>query len=454
MAHYALICPDDAGHLLSDGPLGVELMRRGHRVTMVSGSRAVGIAGQLGLPLFELNTDGIHQPLSVPMWLAFSLAGSGWMVALRNWFRWRAEVALRLLPPALDELQPDGVVIDHTIVAAGSVAERLGLPFVTVCSGTMWHEEAAVPPSYTHLPYAEDRRALRRNRWAYAAWHWFMRPTLADINRHRRAWHLSPFRNPNDSMSPLAQVSQLCPEFDFPRRELPDVFHYIGSLASNREVLNDPAFPWDWLDGRPLVFVSLGSMVNAAELSVLRTILAACTGLDAQIVFSLGKWNDQKASLRERIGPAPENVLLVDFAPQLALLEKARLLITHAGLNTVLEAICRAVPMVAIPKRGDTPGIGSRIERSGVGLRTSSHPTAVQVRQLIDRVLTEDSFRQRAAAVGEAIRAAGGASRAAEIVEKALTTGRPVRGRRDVKEPPCDASLTSTPQSAGVPTTT
>ena len=91
MAHYAIICPDDAGHLLSVGPLGVELVRRGHRVTMISGSRAVAIARQLDLPLYELNTEGIRQRLSVPMWLAFSLAGAGWMIALRNWFRWRAE---------------------------------------------------------------------------------------------------------------------------------------------------------------------------------------------------------------------------------------------------------------------------------------------------------------------------------------------------------------------------
>ena len=315
MAHYGLICPDDAGHLLSVGPLGVELMRRGHRVTMVTGSRAVPIAGQLNLPLYELKTDGIRRPLSVPMWLAFTLAGSGWMIALRNWFRWRAEIALRLLPQALDELKVDGVVIDHTIVAAGSVAERLALPFVTLCSATMWHEEAAVPPQFTHWPYAEDRRALRRNRRGYAGWHWFMRPTIRAINRRRQAWRLAPFRRVEDSFSPLAQVSQLCPEFDFPRRELPDVFHYIGSLAANRQVPADQQFPWDWLDGRPLIFASLGSMAGGGDLPVLRKIVAACAGLDAQLVLSLGRWNDRKASLQDRVGPVPENVLVVDFAP-------------------------------------------------------------------------------------------------------------------------------------------
>ena len=108
---------------------------------------------------------------------------------------------------------------------------------------------------------------------------------------------------------------------------------------------------------------------------------------------------------------------------------KASLLITHAGLNSVLEGICRAVPMVALPRRGDTPGVGARIERSGVGLRTSDRASAETMRQLIDRVLTEDSFRQRAKAIQVAMLAAGGVSRAADITEEALTTGRPVRGR-------------------------
>ena len=113
-------------------------------------------------------------------------------------------------------------------------------------------------------------------------------------------------------------------------------------------------------------------------------------------------------------------------------------------MNSVLEATVRGVPMVAMPSRGDTPGIGSRIERAGVGLRTSGRATAEQMRQLIERVLTEESFRQRAKAVREAILAAGGACRAAEIAEEALTTGRPVRGRRDVNGIPCDAFFRST----------
>jgi zeaxanthin glucosyltransferase len=427
VAHYALICPDDAGHVLSVGPLGVELIRRGHRVTMVTGGRAVPIAEKLGLPLRELPERDIHHPLTVPTWLAFSLAGCGWMIRLRNWFRWRAQVALRLLPQALEELQVDGVIIDHTVVAASTVVERLGLPFITLCSATMWHEEPAIPPTFAHWSYAEDGRGDWRNRWAYAAWHWFQGPTLAAINRQRRAWQLPEFQRITDSFSSLAQISQLCREFDFPRRELPAVFHYIGSLTHDRQVSGEASFPWDWLNGRPLVFASLGSMAAGGDLPLLHSAMSACRELDVQLVMTLGKWRDRKSSMRERLGSVPDNVMVVDFAPQLAILDRADLFITHAGVNSVLEAICRAVPMVAVPSRGDTPAMGSRIERAGIGVRTTPRASAEQMRSLIQRVLEEKSFRRSAESLRDAMIAAGGVRRAAEIAEEALTTGRPVR---------------------------
>jgi MGT family glycosyltransferase len=231
----------------------------------------------------------------------------------------------------------------------------------------------------------------------------------------------------DDAFSTLAQVSQLCPEFDFPRRELPAHFHYIGSLAARRRAAAAQEFPWDRLDGRPLIFASLGTDPYPCNLPVFRKILAACAGLDAQLVLALGKWSDKQDSVREKLGPIPDNALVVDFAPQLELLDKAALLITHAGVNTVLEALCRGVPMVALPRNADQPGMGARVAYTGVGLLGSfPQTTPAELRQLIIRVLAGESFRQQAQRLQRAMLAAGGAARAAEIVEQAVLTRRPV----------------------------
>lgn len=427
MAHFAIICREDAGHLLSIGPIGTELIARGHRVTIIGREKAAGIAEKLGLPLHKVSYDDVRRRVSHFEWAAFRLFQAEWRISLRDGFRWRAEAILQKMPQVFKDLAIDGVVVDQTLSSAGTAAERAGIPFVTICSALLWNEEIGVPPQYTSWLYSEDPRALRRNRLGYAAWHWFHRSELKTINSYRRNWGLRPFARMDDAFSPLAQISQLCPEFDFPRRELPPQLHYIGSLAAQRRVTAEPPFPWERLDGRPLIFASLGTVPDPVNLPVFRKILAACNGLNAQVVLALGKWEDKEESLREKLGPIPENVLVVDFAPQLALLEKTSLLITHAGVNTVLEALCRGVPMIALPRSADQPGMGSRVAYAGVGLRASFHHCTFQeLRGLIDQVLSDDAYRQRAKTMGQALLAAGGAQRAAELAEQAILGRRPV----------------------------
>jgi zeaxanthin glucosyltransferase len=430
MAHFAVICPEEGGHLLSVGALGSELVRRGHRVSLVARDEAAGLAQQMNLELCALQTDELTVPFPHLQWAAFSLVGAGVLANLRHWFRCQSELALRFYPSALRELAVDGVVIDHTVTAGPTVAEHLGLPFVTICSALLWHEESDVPPPYTPWRFTTDHRAEWRNRAGYAAWRWFMGPTLKSINRYRSAWNLPRWHGIADGYSPLAQVSQLCVEFDFPRRELPDHFHYVGSLACDRPTQHDDQFPWDRLDERPLILASLGTVPVGPNRAVFRKIVQACQGLPAQLVLALGRWGhrrEESKSLREEIAALPGDHIAVDFAPQLALLDRAALLITHAGVNSVLEALVRGVPMVVLPRGDDQPGMGARVVRSGVGLRASfSRSTPEEVRGLVQRVLADETFRRRARELQRPLLAAGGVRRAAEIAEQALMTGRPV----------------------------
>ena len=124
MAHYAIICPEEAGHLLSMGELGKELVRRGHRVTIVGTERSAVLAGQLGFPHHELGTDDIPECGSYPLWLAFRLAGAEAVISMRIWFCQQSDGILRHAPQALKELDVDGVLVDHIAPAGGTAAER------------------------------------------------------------------------------------------------------------------------------------------------------------------------------------------------------------------------------------------------------------------------------------------------------------------------------------------
>lgn len=121
----------------------------------------------------------------------------------------------------------------------------------------------------------------------------------------------------------------------------------------------------------------------------------------------------------------PGNPLVVGYAPQLELLQKTTLAITHAGMNTTLESLTNGVPMVAIPVTNDQPGIAARIAWTGCGETIPVKSVNVaKLRTAIQKVLTEDSYKKNALRLQEAIKQAGGVSRAADIIEQVVSTGK------------------------------
>jgi MGT family glycosyltransferase len=165
----------------------------------------------------------------------------------------------------------------------------------------------------------------------------------------------------------------------------------------------------------------MGTVQNRL-IGVFQKIASACEGLDAQLVISLGG-----SASPESLPELPGEPLVVGYAPQLELLKKATLTITHAGMNTTLESLSNGVPMVAIPIANDQPGVAARIAWTRVGeFVPLSRLSIPKLRAAIKRVLTEDSYKQNAVRLQAAICRAGGVSRAADIVEQAVSTGKPI----------------------------
>jgi MGT family glycosyltransferase len=125
--------------------------------------------------------------------------------------------------------------------------------------------------------------------------------------------------------------------------------------------------------------------------------------------------------------PLPGDPLVVRYAPQPELIARATLAITHAGMNTVMEALAFGTPLVAIPITNDQPGVAARLRQVGAGEVLRLRQLNVRrLRAAVERVLTEPCYRAAAGRMQEAIRAAGGVTRAAEIVETAIATRVPV----------------------------
>jgi zeaxanthin glucosyltransferase len=204
-------------------------------------------------------------------------------------------------------------------------------------------------------------------------------------------------------------------EFDLPGIPRPPQFRYTGPFHddSGREPVS---FAWEKLTGAPLIYASLGTVANGLE-HIHRTILDAARKLpEMQMVFSTGR------NVRpEDLGPMPANMLAVQSAPQLELLKRAQLCITHAGLNTTLEALMCGVPMLAIPITFDQPGVALRIAHHEAGEVLRLHELSSDaVARLAQRILDTPAYRTRARNFQQIIEQMEGLDLAANLVESSL----------------------------------
>jgi MGT family glycosyltransferase len=223
------------------------------------------------------------------------------------------------------------------------------------------------------------------------------------------------WNNPHSTLSPLAWITQCPREFDFDCAPDFPQFHYAGPFHDGHGRM-DFDFPWQQLTGAPLVYASMGTLQNGL-VEVFRSITQAALGLkELQFVLAVGGQLDPK-----QLGGLPANVIVVRHAPQIELLKRGSLCITHAGLNTVLESLSSGVPMVALPVTSDQPGVAARITNKNVGVVISPQQASREdFVTAIERVLGDPTFRDNAQRMQAAIRSTDGLSIAADILAKAF----------------------------------
>ena len=413
--HLGIISPPVPGHLHPFGALGRELIERGHRVTLVHMADLEERARGEGVDFIAIG-ERDHPRGSLAESLA-QLSRLDGLAALRFTIaaiRKTTEMMLRDGPQAIEAARMDALLVDQTEPAGGTIAEHLGIPFVTVCNALALNREPDVPPPFTGWDYRPGLLSRLRNAGAYSVFDRLLNPVNAVVRAYRKQWKLAPHSDPESSFSPLAQISQQPAAFDFPRRRLPETFHYTGPLRKAPPKRID--FPWDRLDGRPLVYASLGTLQNR-KAEVFRMFAEACRDLPVQLVIAHGGGLPADIAL-------PGNPLLSEYAPQLDVLARARLTLTHAGLNTVLDSLTHGVPLVAIPITYEQPAIASRIRWSGAGeVLPFSKLSVARLRRTVERVLGEPSYLRGAALVKESIARSGGVERAATLIETAFEGG-------------------------------
>jgi MGT family glycosyltransferase len=327
----------------------------------------------------------------------------------------KAMMLFRDAPAAIRDEGVDSLIVDQIEMAGGTVAEHLGLPFISAAVALPINTDPSVPPCHLSWSHRLGVWAHLRNRAGNAVFDWLVSGILRTINRQRQAWSLPAARTLNDTFSGLAQLTQLPANLELPGRRLPRCFHHTGPWtdAAGRSPVD---FPWSRLHpGRPLVYASMGTLQNGV-LRTFRIIAEACAGLDVQLVISLGGGQDPAL-----LSHLPGDPVVVGYAPQLDLIQRSALTISHGGLNTVLESLAQGVPMVVLPVTYDQPGVGARVEWSGAGLSIPVGGLTVnRLRDTVRHVLGNPGYRVWANWMQSNIEAADGLNRAADLIENAF----------------------------------
>ena len=404
-----------AGHLNPLTALARKMQSRGHEVVFIGVPDAGPYVRGAGLPFVsycekefpEGTIHRIHAPIS-------KLHGMDVVnLTIKDAGRALFQAAAEHLPAKLAETGVEALVLDTIHMFLELVPMSMGIPYAQVWAVLNVDFSGTTPPCVVSWPNSDTPEARTQNLEAVkTSGEIFGIVGELAVDYAKRIGLNVDLSDPAATVSKLAVVSQMPKEFDFHGIPWPEQFHYAGPFFD--EAGREPVpFPWEKLDGRPLIYASLGTLVNGAA-SIYKNILPAVGRMpEFQVVLPKGK----NIELSE-LGPIPSNVIVVEKAPQLELLKRAALCITHAGLNTTLETLAQGVPMVAIPIAYDQPGVAARIAHHGVGEFIEVDDLTVDgLHALIQKVLKTPAYRENAQRFKNIITKRHGLDVASEAIE-------------------------------------
>ncbi|MDR2364388.1 MAG: glycosyltransferase [Zoogloeaceae bacterium] len=310
---------------------------------------------------------------------------------IRRWLHYRRlirqgrEVSEELMARCEDYLKatrPTLVLLDPIIWSYALPPLRCGVPIISFSTSLASAFNTTVPPVFCDLPPSHSKgwkAALRHG----IAWSKFIVPMWWQLHFLEPLHSLRMFLPPRSMIArirrnggrirwseygPRLDVPELVVsprEFDFPQAALGSRRIYVGSCVEVSR--SDGAFDWSWREAdKPLLYCSLGtySHVYPHARRLFEAVIAALQRReDMQAIVQVGSCAETDA-----FGALPARIRVVKHAPQIEVLARANVFITHGGLGSVREAIYCGVPMLVFPCWNDQPGNAARIVHHGLGL--------------------------------------------------------------------------------------
>lgn len=411
MGRYLLAASPIPGHVLPMLNIGIDLVRRGHEVRLLTGHAFTALAAARGVRAMPL--PGEAEVVRPP-------GPRGPSTISRRWRIGRAELRSVFLAPLAAqyaalrrELERDPVevvLVDLAFVGAIPLllTER-PRPAVVVCGvGPLMVSSVDTPPFGTGWRPRPEVSYRRVNRFAHEI---LFRDVQNRLNVLLNSVGVA--RAPvflTDWPVLADRIIQLTvPSFEYRRRDLPQGVLFAGPLPVEGKVSGRDAPPatgrrtrvhvtqgtWDNTDPTELIVPTLEAFADRADLEVIAT-----TGPGVQLPIT-----------------PPGNGWALDFCSYSALLPSVDVMITNGGYGGVHAALAHGVPLVVAGGTADKPEVAARVAHFGVGidLRTA-RPTASRIAAAVDRILGAQSYRRAAERIAGDIAAA----RPYEVIDRTL----------------------------------
>ena len=394
------------GHTYPTLPLVTELIRRGEQVTYYSSNAFRQVIEDTGATFRNFVTPYLNDETQI----------EENMVRVAYMLLQITRTALAALVPQVKEDKPDYIIHDGLCPWGKYIAQILGIP--AICSMTTF-----AIPSFTLknigklLKSPGDTRLLLSSTPISELSHTFiegrkhLRPFHALANSLHRQYGIAQpqlldvFANHN-RLNIVYTSKQFQPFADM----LDDSFKFVGpSIAPRTDTI---PFPFDALGDIPIIYISLGTVFND-KADFYRTCFEAFVNSERKVVLAVGKRTNMAA-----LGTIPDNFVVRAFVPQLELLQRAALLVTHGGMNSVSEALCYGVPLLVIPQTADQFLVGRRIQQLGAGktLHRGS-VTASKLQSLAEEILMQPAYARISMRLGKSLGQPDGYIRAADEIQ-------------------------------------
>jgi MGT family glycosyltransferase len=302
----------------------------------------------------------------------------------------------------ISRVKPDVIVEDN--VVAFPALNTAGVPFVRIVSCNPLEVKGPdIAPVFSGYP-ASDRSGWAEFRAEYDRTH---RPMWEEFN----AWVVEQGAPPlpdlqfihNGDLNLYVYPSAL----DYTdARPLDASWQRLESSVRETDASYSMPFPSD----SKIIYFSLGSL-GSADVELMRRVIAALAKTPHRYIVSMGPLHDELTLAPNMVG--------AEFLPQTSIIPLVDLVITHGGNNTTTEAMHFGKPMIVLPLFWDQYDNAQRVDECGFGSRLDTYGfTDEELFAAIDRLLNDKELIERAAKVGEEIRAADGLRVAAEAIER------------------------------------